>query len=198
MQLRGDVVCMEGAYVDVVTGKLTSSYFEAGFDAFYGLVAGLDWCRNDRLVDFLIKLVDSGGPEASVTFYDDIEVLESMVFRLSRMVCEGEDGKDVDCGFFIEDGYPADGTVATIYAAPLLVPFGVRREKKGLFRKAKIAMGHLFALAIRYMYYDSACRYGLPGRKALEYAGLEDRDVFNAARGACRLIEELRFENSEI
>ena len=75
MQLRGDVVCMEGAYVDVVTGRLTSSYFEAGFDAFYGLVAGLDWCRNDRLVDFLIKLVDSGDPEASVTFYDDIEVL---------------------------------------------------------------------------------------------------------------------------
>ena len=196
VQVREEVVCMEGAFVDVVTGKLTSSYLEAGFEWFYGLVSG-EWCENERLVEVLLRLVNSPDRRAFVDLGKEVEALHSMVFRLSKLVGEADDGTEVEYGYFIEDGFPFGGSFSSVQFTRLLIPFGERRLNHGLLRKTKFAMRHLTVLAMRYEYYSAATRYGVSERLAREYSELEDDDMLNSAKWISRLIEEVQFERWE-
>jgi len=195
VQVREDVVCMEGAFVDVVSGRLRSSYFEAGFEWFYELVSG-EWCGNERLVEVLLSLVNAGG-RSFVELENQLEELHTMVFRLSKLVGEAEDGTEVEYGYFIEDGFPFGGSFSSVQFTRLLIPFGERRTNHGLLRKTKFAMRHLTVLAMRYEYYSSATRYGVSERLAREYSCLEDEDLLIAAKGISRLIEEVQYERWE-
>ncbi len=184
--LDNDVICLDGAYQDPVTGKLKFTYFEADFNYFYNFLTEHDFDNTDYALEAMAATLSD--KEASwIDLGEKCIEMHDMVFRLTTMVDNVDDSKQV--GYFINDGYVLEDGCLSFeqYLQPPTFDGNDRGRKVLLLRTFKTMSGHLTALALRYAYY--LCMEGkMPYDHALTLAELQNSFIFASAKAAFNYI----------
>lgn len=188
--LHEDLISMDGAYQDPVTGKLKFTYFEAYFDYIYNLLASNEHFDSEKAIEAMSRTLVEKVTDEMIDLGENFIQLHDMVFRLTTMVEEGSNEEPKHAGYFIEDAhFLEEGSISyQQYLKPIDFSQNNRNRRVQLHRAHKNMSGYLVVLALRYEYHRSLLRYGLPLDRALYLASLPDEIVLAAAKAASQYI----------
>jgi hypothetical protein len=192
--VEDEVVCLQGYYMDPITGMLTYSYFETEFDVLYDLLGNHDFDDDAlKLIDELSMVITEPEPK-TIELKNELSFM-GILFRLSALAELDEEeeeeyrnGEHADkpikiSGFYIEDWMLLeDGMVSfeEYVSRPKLSKSQIGKKKNIELSTKKIS-GYLCILNMRYIYYKKLCAKGEPKEKALYYSSLLDQTVFKMA-----------------
>jgi len=185
-----DCVLMQGDYLDVITGEWMPSDFEADYELIYKLLSsGYHFANVDYALDELAKAFHHLTDEVYIDLGDYYIDMCEMIFRLTPLVKEVENGEFSDGGFYIEDAQILDrpsfscirhiGDSKSIHYAPSVNAF------EGSCARLS---GHLVLLAYRYLYFNALIEGGALHDDALYLSSLSDPVTFQAAKTALEFI----------
>ena len=181
--IHNDLLCMDGAYHDPISAKMKFTYFEAEFDYFYKFLTDNNFENTDFALEALSATLTDKKP-SWINLHDKFIELHTRVFRLTTLVDEHDDKKEV--GFLINDGYLLEDGCLSFqqHFVPPTFEGNDRARKVKLLRTYRNMSGHLAALALRYAYYNCLLREKIHLVDALALSSLQDDLVFSASKSA--------------
>ena len=188
ISVSGDLVCIQGFWLDPLDGETKYEYFETTFENLYSWLSTFEYMVNgSKTLDKIAAAISDPTNDADLDLGEEILEFHSCYIRLTTLLGSSKPEEPTQAGFYIEDMYLAERE-AMSFTHHLATPVirGIKRKsRQRLIGHYNTMSGHLVALALRYGYYhQSLSDKKLSEPQRLFYASLQDNMVFLAAKAA--------------